>query len=176
MPKTILFSMLCPRCPPGGPRKRWRDCVRSDLQSLGTLSAWYETAQSRSTWRALYQDLTVPSRLVSNAVCCRLCRREFSRPSDFKRHKCLAERLRPIQEQRGAVQCGRCQLWFRSSGGLAVHSCHPTDIHVAVATTSNPLPCSTCLVFLHPKRFDTPQVCAGVTCHCRGPRNVPVRV
>ena len=39
------------------------------------------------------------------------------------RHKCIAERQKPVREQRGAVQCERCGRWFRSRGGLAVHAC-----------------------------------------------------
>ena len=41
----------------------------------------------------------------------------------MKRHKCVAERSKPVWEQRGAVQCGTCQRWFLSCGGLSVHSC-----------------------------------------------------
>ena len=48
------------------------------------------------------------------------------RPGDMKRHKCAAERARPVEEQRGAVQCSVCQKWFRSKGGLAVHKCRTT--------------------------------------------------
>ena len=56
-------------------------------------------------------------------VDCRACGRKFRRPGDLKRHKCTAEREKPVQEQRGAVQCERCSKWFRSKGGLAVHKC-----------------------------------------------------
>ena len=41
----------------------------------------------------------------------------------MKRHKCTAERQKPVSQQRGAVQCGTCHKWFRSKGGLAVHRC-----------------------------------------------------
>ena len=34
-------------------------------------------------------------------------------------------RERPVQEQRGAVQCTTCERWFLSQGGLAVHRCEP---------------------------------------------------
>ena len=36
---------------------------------------------------------------------CAECGRTFSRPGDLKRHKCLLERSRPVEEQRGSVQC-----------------------------------------------------------------------
>ncbi len=54
-------------------------------------------------------------------VICSVCGRNFARPGDLKRHKCLQERLKPVKDQQGAVQCGVCQRWFRSAGGLAVH-------------------------------------------------------
>ena len=34
-------------------------------------------------------------------------------------------RLKPVNEQRGAVLCNNCGRWFRSRGGLAVHACRP---------------------------------------------------
>ena len=42
-----------------------------------------------------------------------------------KRHKCVAERRKPVWEQCGAVQCGECLAWFQSRRGLAVHRCRP---------------------------------------------------
>ena len=46
---------------------------------------------------------------VNNSVHCSVCRRTFNRPGDFKRHKCLAERSLPIEEQQGAIHCTKCQ-------------------------------------------------------------------
>ena len=54
-------------------------------------------------------------------VVCRECGRTFSRQGDFKRHKCILERSKPVEEQRGSLQCVTCQRWFRSAGGLSVH-------------------------------------------------------
>ena len=59
------------------------------------------------------------------AVECSVCDRKFRRPGDLKRHKCRGEREKPIQEQRGAVQYGKCGRWLKSRGGLAVHKCRP---------------------------------------------------
>ena len=59
------------------------------------------------------------------ACVCEVCSRTFRRESDKKRHKCLAERQKPVSEQRGSVQCLQCKKWFRSRGGLAVHTCRP---------------------------------------------------
>ncbi len=54
IPKMLLFGLL-PSCrPPGGPRKRWRDCVLADLKSVGApRCSWYATAiSSRAEWRS----------------------------------------------------------------------------------------------------------------------------
>ena len=58
-------------------------------------------------------------------VMCEVCSRTFGRESDCKRHKCVAERRKPVSEQRGLVQCQMCRRCFRSKGGLAVHVCRP---------------------------------------------------
>ena len=55
---------------------------------------------------------------------CEVCCREFRRGSDKKRHKCLDERQKPVNGQRGAVQCHVCLKWFKSKGRLAVHRCY----------------------------------------------------
>ena len=64
---------------------------------------------------------------VSHGVQCDECGRSFRRPGDLKRHKCVAERDKPIEQQQGAVQCGVCRRWFRSRGGLAVHRCRSSS-------------------------------------------------
>ena len=43
------------------------------------------------------------------------------------RHKCTAELQLPIEEQSDAIQCGRCECWFRSRRGLAVHKCETSE-------------------------------------------------
>ena len=62
----------------------------------------------------------------NTGVQCSECGRRFCRPEYMKRHKCAAERAKPVEEQRGAVQRSVCQKWFRSKGGLAVHKCRTT--------------------------------------------------
>ena len=52
---------------------------------------------------------------------CKECGRTFCRTSDGKRHKCLAERAKPITEQRGTLYCSKCQKLFSSRGELAGH-------------------------------------------------------
>ena len=48
------------------------------------------------------------------------CASFFRREYDKSRHEYVVERERPVCEQRGAVQCSVCNLWFRSIG-LSVH-------------------------------------------------------
>ena len=135
MPKMSLFGWLPQTRPPGGPRKRWRDVIRKDLQALGIPEErWYQATQSREEWCTLYQGLQNDQSQQGHAkpsqqsrVRCLTCNRSFQRESDMKRHKCLAERAKPIQEQKGAVQCTVCLRWFRSKGGLKVHKCRSTN-------------------------------------------------
>ena len=69
----------------------------------------------------------IAQRPSSQGVLCTECGRRFSRPGDLKRHKCLLERAKPVAQQQDAVQCGGCQKWFHSKGGLAVHKCEGDD-------------------------------------------------
>ena len=46
--------------------------------------------------------------LVPAPVTCFTCARHFARQGDLARHKCTAERQKPVSEQRGACQCPRC--------------------------------------------------------------------
>ena len=35
--------------------------------------------------------------------------------------KCLLERSKPVEQQKGSVLCTQCHRWLRSAGGLGVH-------------------------------------------------------
>ena len=48
------------------------------------------------------------------------CHRGFKRTSDLKRHKCIAERVKPIHEQKGAIECQSYMQYFRSKGDYAI--------------------------------------------------------
>ena len=135
-PKTALFSWLPQSRPRCGPRRRWRDVIRSDLKTLEvTEHEWCTKANSRSEWRTLCHSVqdtpntapqpgaTAQPPTTQRGVVCEACHRHFRRESDRKRHKCVDERQKPVQEQRGAVQCSVCSRWLRSKGGLAVHRC-----------------------------------------------------
>ena len=39
----------------------------------------------------------------SSQLTCSVCQRDFRRPGDFKRHKCIPEWQKPVQDQHGAV-------------------------------------------------------------------------
>ena len=81
-------------CPSLVPRKRWRDQVRRDLQSIGVQeSEWYsEARRSRAGWRTLYrmgmeagrEDATVRMTAGSRDVLCEACGRSFRREGDKK--------------------------------------------------------------------------------------------
>ena len=60
----------------------------------------------------------------ANNVVCEMCSRKFRGESNKKRHKCLVEGQKPVNEQKGTVQCQVCLRWFKSKGGLAVHRCN----------------------------------------------------
>ena len=135
LPKSMLFGWLTQPRPRHGPRKRWRDVIRRDLKDIGVAeNEWCEEAKrSRAGWRMTYRhglercerERVVQASEVVRGVVCEVCSRKLRREGDKKRHKCVAERRKPVWEQRGAVQCGECLAWFRSRGGLAVHRCRP---------------------------------------------------
>ena len=96
----------------GGGEQTFRSTLEDQTtESLAVRSPVRETTRMRGA-----------SMQVENvAVECKECGRTFQRTSDRKRHKCLAERAKPVKEQRGSLQCSKCQKWFSSRGGLAVH-------------------------------------------------------
>ena len=82
---------------------------------------WYEDATlSRAGWCSIYrlamkaeamsqqQSQRTSSRNSIGQIVCESCRCNFRRESDKARHKCLSEREKPVCEQRGAVQCQKC--------------------------------------------------------------------
>ena len=146
LPRICLFGWLAQVRPFHGPKRRWRDLVKSDLRSLGIGDGcWYDQARDRRQWRELclrcsddQQDYT-----QVNTVICARCERSFRRESDKARHKCIVERELPIEEQFGAVQCQKCERWFRSEGGLAVHRCGVGE-QSTQAVSSQPILCSVC--------------------------------
>ena len=134
IPKATFFGWLCQPRPRSGPKRRWKDVIRRELKDINLDEGqWYDEATTlRAAWRASCglglenhreQRATEPSIPVVRQVTCEVCSRTFLRESDRKRHKCSSERRKPVWEQKGAVQCVACSRWFRSKGGLTVHTC-----------------------------------------------------
>ena len=71
LPKQVLFGTLPSRRPAHGPRRRWKDCIVSDLRSRGLEGEWRAECESRSTWRSAYSapvDAQHPPPLPSPAT------------------------------------------------------------------------------------------------------------
>ena len=94
-PRKCLFGWLPQPRPRGGPRKRWRYVVRSDLREREIdENEWMELAtESRRGWRAAYHDVR-PTGLHQNSihdiqgfnqVLCETCGRSFRRERVIKR-------------------------------------------------------------------------------------------
>ena len=118
------------------PRRRWRDLVKKDLKAVRVGGDWYSVSQDRGQWRSAWSQNLAEHQAAEQRgrlwgeknVLCDVCGRRFRREGDKARHKCAAERRRPVCEQEGAVQCGECRRWFRSRGGLAVHRCRREQV------------------------------------------------
>ena len=67
--------------------------------------------------------------VAAREVVCAVCSRKFRRERDKKRHKCLGERKKAVNEQEVAAQCHACNKWFKSRGGLANHNYRPPGIN-----------------------------------------------
>ena len=105
--------------------------MKRDLKVVGmSVCNWYSEAQDRGKWSAAWNQRLIENQQVNetrpgaekNGVCVE-SGRCFRRESDKACHKCVDERKKPVKEQVGAVQCDNCGIWFKSTGGLKVHSC-----------------------------------------------------
>ena len=109
LPQKCLFGWLPQPRPRGGPRKRWRDVIKADLQEIKVPEAqWYKLARaSRQGWRTTYTAALEDQRTrqqegaqlsTSTHVICQECNRTFRKEGDKKRHKYASERLKPVSE------------------------------------------------------------------------------
>ena len=112
LPKRLLFGWLPQRRPAHGPKMRWRDRVRKDMQKFNIAeSRWFSVAQDRDSWRwkckegleactskRVQEDRVrgVPSSAVGGTLgyTCATCHRSFRRRQDIARHKCVTTRPR----------------------------------------------------------------------------------
>ena len=125
--QDVLLWLVIRKRPQSGPKKRWKDIIRKDLNDLKIPeSCWYMydlANKSRSAWKDHYHACLETSSPVSSGnvdlqtVVCPECHRGYRRISDLKRHKCIGERVKPIHEQKGAIECQTCTKYFRSKGG-----------------------------------------------------------
>ena len=138
MPRQVLFGAFLQRRPAHGPQKKWEDGVVRDLRSRDLLASWFDLArESRLAWRSTYSSVACNQHRMQ-PVECSICNRSFARPSDRARYKCSAERARPVPDQKGARHCHRCDRWFRSAGGMAVHRCSGSpSVSASSVTVSN---------------------------------------
>ena len=96
-PKRCLFGWLPQPRPRGGPRRRWRDVIRADLQEIRVPEDdWYDLAvRSRRRWRTTCREALDESRATtqqrgassstSTLVMCLECGRSFRREGDKKK-------------------------------------------------------------------------------------------
>ena len=84
LPKQILFAEgIAPR-PRHGPKKRWRDSVMGDLQSLGGSDDWFMLVQEREQRRRLqYQQQPQPA--AARELVCQ-CGWKFRRRNNISGH------------------------------------------------------------------------------------------
>ena len=84
LPRVCLFGWLSQMWPFYGPKRRWGDVLKSDLQSLGISDGcWYDRARDRKQWRQLYlQSVDYDEQEYLHAaqmwtVQCAICQRYF---------------------------------------------------------------------------------------------------
>ena len=105
--------------------KEMEGLAKKDLTAVKVGEDWYNVAQDRNKWSAAWsqnlgehqQEQRASGPMGEKTVLCRECGQWFRRERDKTRHKCAAERRRPVCGQGGALQCEGCQRWFRSRGG-----------------------------------------------------------
>ena len=75
LPKVFLFGWLPAVRPFKGPRRRWRDQVKKDIEMVGCNSKeWYNTAQDRCRWKDIWSqslgDIQSAQDVRRSQVCC----------------------------------------------------------------------------------------------------------
>ena len=103
------------------------DAVGADVRCLDLGDEeWFDLAQERSEWRGAYSSVASSGPRPQPRTPCAVCGRSLSK-SGMARHQCKEERSKPIADEIGSRKCPACKRWFRSAGGLAVHTCRPDD-------------------------------------------------
>ena len=125
IPKMCFFGWLSEKRPQGGPKKRWKDIIRKDLNDLKIPEGcWYDLAnKSRSVWRDHYHACLKSSQVSSGnvdlqTVVCPKRLRGFKCISELKRHKCIAEREKPIHEQKEPLNARHVRSTFEAKEAM----------------------------------------------------------
>ena len=137
--KQMLFGELQKVRPRHGTKKRWRDLVAADVESIGLSGTWYEVAQDRKKWKRICEGgksvhdnkCTATSSTVLNSHCC-LCGRSFRRKGDLTRHSHFCPGHQRPQAPETVFEC-MCGRLFRRRGDLVRHSRFCT--HTTTETT-----------------------------------------
>ena len=133
MPKITLFSWLPQPCPSCGPKRRWRDVAKKDMQAANIATdTWHEEARNRRGWYEAHNE-GVLSHLKQQkkrqqeerTMECSICLRLLRRAADKARHKCTSERVKPGHEQRDQEQ-------RRPSCSQIFHQCTAGKIRVSI--------------------------------------------
>ena len=122
--------------------------MESDKGSTGMQAAniatdtWHEEAQNRRGWYEAHNEGVLSHmkqqkkrQQEERTMECSICLRLLRRAAGKARHKCTSERVKPVHEQRGS--CGKCMLWFKSKGGLAVHRYSTSVLQEELESQSN---------------------------------------
>ena len=98
IPRQLLFGSLPSKRPPHGPRKRWKDVVRTDLAAIGIEpNSWLDVASNRREWKSQCLDgvdriVLARQEPVDKPLLCGVCNRSFRRRQDIARHRCTSRR------------------------------------------------------------------------------------
>ena len=83
--------------------------TKKDVKAMEIGEDWYNVAQDRGKWRSAWSQNLAEHQAAQQRgrlrgeknVLCDVCGRRFRRESDKARHKCAAERRRPVCEREG---------------------------------------------------------------------------
>ena len=126
LPKQLLFGRLSVPRPSGKPRRRWSDCVMSDLSDAKIGDEWYDLAMNKTTWTNCIKDAL----------------HEWETVED-ERRALLREARRQVQSLPSSVhfECLEpgCTRQFTTNKGLLLHARQVHRVaHAVVPVTDIP--------------------------------------
>ena len=126
LPKKVLFGWLPQPCSAGGPRKRWKDEIRWNVQGIN-IPEW--------NWHKCIEERNTPISEKSESVQCPDCARWFRSRGCLTVHQCSPQNLSQSlpqhhhssvlmsvakqgqRQQATSLHCQGCHCWFKQ------HSC-----------------------------------------------------